>query len=48
MKCFMNGKERDPSEWATLFLNADQRFNFVGVRVPPGSIEAIIEAEWLP
>ncbi|KAF7536560.1 hypothetical protein G7054_g4417 [Neopestalotiopsis clavispora] len=48
MKCFTNGKERDVEGWATLFAKADASFKFLGVRMPPGSKEALIEAEWAP
>ena len=46
MKSFSNAKERDAEEWAALFAKADARFVFLGIRVPPGSKCAIIEAEW--
>ncbi|PVI08127.1 S-adenosyl-L-methionine-dependent methyltransferase [Periconia macrospinosa] len=54
MKSFSNGKERDATDWAALFKGADSRFEFLGVRLPPGSEliwggeEAIIEAVWSP
>jgi hypothetical protein len=43
---FSNGKERDAQEWRQLFKKADNRFVFEGVRMPPGSMLAIIEASW--
>ncbi|KAI0478579.1 S-adenosyl-L-methionine-dependent methyltransferase [Xylariaceae sp. FL0804] len=48
MKCFNNGKERDAEDWASLFAKADARFRFLGIRMLPGSKEALIEAEWDP
>ncbi|KAF2111200.1 putative hydroxyindole O-methyltransferase [Lophiotrema nucula] len=45
---FTNGKERDTENWAALFGKADNRFIFLGVRLPPGSKEAIVEAVWAP
>ena len=41
-----NAKERDLSEWKSLFQNADQRFVFKGAKQPPGSSLAIIEVRW--
>ncbi|OCL08124.1 S-adenosyl-L-methionine-dependent methyltransferase [Glonium stellatum] len=46
MKCFTNAKEREAGDWAALFTKADPRFKFLGVRMPPGSKDAVIEAEW--
>lgn len=48
VKSFSNAKERDAEEWATLFAKADPGFKFLGVKMPPGSRTAIIEAEWQP
>ncbi|MCJ1379615.1 hypothetical protein MMC17_002717 [Xylographa soralifera] len=45
MECY-NAKERDVEEWAQLFLAADSRFMFRGVKVPMGSKLAIIEVSW--
>jgi len=41
-----NAKERDLSEWESLFQNADERFIFKGAKQPLGSSLAIIEAGW--
>ena len=48
MKAFTNAKEREAEDWAGLFAKADPRFYFRGVRMPPGSKCAVIEAEWQP
>ncbi|KAL7622165.1 hypothetical protein AAE478_007668 [Parahypoxylon ruwenzoriense] len=41
-----NAKERDLSEWKSLFGQADPRFVFKGMEQPPGSSLAILEATW--
>jgi hypothetical protein len=41
-----NAKERDLDEWKQLFEQADRRFIFQGLRMPPGSRLAILEATW--
>lgn len=41
-----NAKERELDEWKLLFEQADARFVFQGMRMPPGSKLAIIEATW--
>ena len=48
MKSFTNAKERDAEEWRLLFVQADPRFEFLGVKVPSGSKCALIEAKWAP
>lgn len=48
MKSLTNAKEREAEEWGLLFAQADPRFQFLGVRVPPGSKSALIEAKWTP
>ncbi|KAB8229433.1 O-methyltransferase [Aspergillus alliaceus] len=47
MKAFNNARERDVQAWEELFTEADSRFRFLGVSVPPGARMAIIEAEWM-
>ncbi|RDK45505.1 O-methyltransferase [Aspergillus phoenicis ATCC 13157] len=47
MKAFNNARERDVETWESLFVEADSRFRFLGVSVPPGARMAIIEAEWM-
>ena len=46
MSAIQNAKERDLSDWATLFRNADERFEFQGATRPPGSNHPIIVALW--
>ena len=41
-----NARERDADEWASIFAEADTRFKFQGVKRPPGSNLAIMEAIW--
>jgi hypothetical protein len=41
-----NAKERDLEEWQQLLKQADMRFIFKGVKMPPGSNLAVIEARW--
>lgn len=41
-----NAKERALEEWQALFEQADPRFSFKGMRQPPDSRLAIIEAIW--
>lgn len=36
MKAFNNARERDVETWESLFVEADSRFRFLGVSVPPG------------
>ncbi|KAL9594942.1 MAG: hypothetical protein Q9219_006748 [cf. Caloplaca sp. 3 TL-2023] len=46
MKAFNNARERDPETWAMLFTEADQRYEFKGITMPPEARMAIILAEW--
>lgn len=46
MKAFNNARERDPETWVSLFVQADSRFNFKGIMMPPEARMAIIIAEW--
>ncbi|KAH8696533.1 putative O-methyltransferase [Talaromyces proteolyticus] len=41
-----NAKERDLGEWESLFEQAHPKFVFKGMRQPPGSRLAILEATW--
>jgi hypothetical protein len=41
-----NAKERDLEEWQHLLEQADRRFIFTGLKMPPGSNLAILEASW--
>jgi hypothetical protein len=41
-----NAKERDLSEWKNMIAQADPRFIFKGMKQPPGSRLAILEATW--
>jgi hypothetical protein len=41
-----NAKDRDLGEWQQLFKQADERFIFMGLKMPPGSNLSIIEASW--
>ena len=47
MKAFNNARERDSETWASLFTQADPRFDFKGITIPPEARMAIILAEWL-
>ncbi|EED13972.1 hydroxyindole O-methyltransferase, putative [Talaromyces stipitatus ATCC 10500] len=47
MKAFNNARERDVEAWESLFTEADSRFRFLGVSMPPGARMSIIEAEWM-
>lgn len=47
MKAFNNARERDLESWLALFMTADPRFRFLGIKVPQGARMAIIEAEWM-
>ena len=42
----LNARERDADEWRLLFLEADTRFQFLGVKQPEGSALAIMEVRW--
>ena len=42
----LNSKERGRDDWAELFREADERFQFLGVQTPPGSQLSFIEASW--
>ncbi|KAI1345901.1 S-adenosyl-L-methionine-dependent methyltransferase [Xylaria sp. FL0043] len=46
MTAIQNAKERELSDWAALFRNADERFDFQGATRPPGSNHSIIVAVW--
>jgi hypothetical protein len=46
MKAFNNARERDAETWVSLFRQADSRFIFTDLVVPPESRMAIIVAEW--
>ncbi len=45
MKAFNNARERDPETWASLFLKADPRFQFMGITMPPEARMSIIIEE---
>ena len=47
MKVMTNAKERDFGEWQQLFKDASPGFKFLGVSHPPGTRNAIVEAEWV-
>jgi len=42
----LNARERYVDEWRSLLHQADARFKFLGVKTPPGSNLALIEACW--
>jgi hypothetical protein len=46
MKAFNNARERDAHTWISLFIEADPRFRFLGITIPPEARMAIIQAEW--
>lgn len=46
MHVLFNSADRELSEWASLFHEADPNFDFKGGRQPPGSSMWILEAEW--
>ncbi|KAI1208033.1 S-adenosyl-L-methionine-dependent methyltransferase [Annulohypoxylon truncatum] len=46
MTSIQNAKERELSDWAELFQNADERFEFVGATCPPGSNLSLLVAVW--
>ena len=41
-----NSRERDATEWRSLFEAADPRFAFRGIIEPRGSMLALVEASW--
>jgi hypothetical protein len=41
-----NGKERESSDWASLFQAVDPRLKLTKIIQPPGSKLGIIEATW--
>ena len=43
---FQNAKEREVGDWIALLAQADPRFKFKNVIMPPGSKLGIIEAQW--
>lgn len=42
-----NGKERNSEDWELLFLEADKRFEFLGVKDSEGSAFSFVEARWI-
>lgn len=47
MSSLLNGQLRTPAQWGALFAEADERFNFIGVRrfgIDRGVVEAIYGA----
>ena len=42
----LNARERGRQDWAELFREADERFHFFGIKEPPSSQMAFIEATW--
>ena len=46
MFSMQNSKERDASDWASLFEQANPRFHMRGVTPLPNSPIALIEAVW--
>ena len=46
MKAFNNARERDPGDWASLFAQADPRYQLKGITMPPEARMAIVLAEW--
>ena len=47
MLAMLNARERGSDDWARLFREADEQFQFLGVRKIQGSQMAFIEANWL-
>ncbi|CAJ2513883.1 Uu.00g020020.m01.CDS01 [Anthostomella pinea] len=43
-----NAREREERDWQKLFVEADSRFRFAGVRTVPGADLAFISAIWTP
>ena len=41
-----NARERELDDWATLFKEADSRFEFLGGKQPIGSRLSILSAKW--
>lgn len=41
-----NSEEREAEGWMNLFSIADERFQFVGITLPPGSKLSFVEARW--
>jgi hypothetical protein len=46
MQAIFNSRERTTNEWKALFLEADPRFEFIGVKEPEGSALAVIDVRW--
>lgn len=46
MLTLFNARERERSDWESLFKEADYRFQDVRIWVPEGATLAIIEAVW--
>ena len=42
-----NGKQRDISDWTDLLRKADEGFQIVDTKQPPGSILSVMEVRWL-
>ena len=48
MLTIQNSRERDQDGWISLFKQADERFEFLGVKHPEGAHLSIIEFSWRP
>lgn len=48
MMTLQNAKLRSAEEWKQLFEQADSRFKFGGITIPPGSALGFVEVEWMP
>lgn len=46
MLTLFNARERERSDWESIFKEADPRFENVRIWVPEGATLAIIEAVW--
>ncbi|CZR65817.1 related to sterigmatocystin 7-O-methyltransferase precursor [Phialocephala subalpina] len=46
MLASMSGREREASDWESLFKKADERYKFLSAGVAPQSLLWLIEAEW--
>jgi hypothetical protein len=44
----VNAREREADDWEALFTEADPRYKFLGVTLPPKARLWLIEAEWDP
>lgn len=42
----LNAREREASEWVTLFQEADERYQLINILHPEGSSLTLLEFEW--